>query len=345
LIFNVSTNGSPAFSSKIIIIGANTMHVIEASEVHQTMNFEELIPAIEQTFAGTHGMPQRNVFSLQEGSDHGEGFAVLPAWNSKAIGVKAFTYFPKNAPKGLDSLYSKILMFKRETGEPLALVDGSSVTYWRTAAVSALGSQYLSRKNASRLLVCGTGNLASYMALAHATVRPITHIDICGRSLEKAEKVAEQVRKQRPEITVVAVTDIESATRQADIISCATGAGEPLILGEWVKPGTHCDFVGNHSPKRRECDTDLITQASVFVDSRLNVLNEAGELLIPIEEGLFSKDDVKAELTELARGQHNGRQTEEEITVFKTVGTALSDLAAACLVVEKLTNKSKSTRS
>ncbi|WP_415226352.1 ornithine cyclodeaminase family protein [Psychromonas sp.] len=321
------------------------MHVIEASEVHQTMNFEELIPAIEQTFAGTHGMPQRNVFSLQEGSDHGEGFAVLPAWNSKAIGVKAFTYFPKNAPKGLDSLYSKILMFKRETGEPLALVDGSSVTYWRTAAVSALGSQYLSRKNASRLLVCGTGNLASYMALAHATVRPITHIDICGRSLEKAEKVAEQVRKQRPEITVVAVTDIESATRQADIISCATGAGEPLILGEWVKPGTHCDFVGNHSPKRRECDTDLITQASVFVDSRLNVLNEAGELLIPIEEGLFSKDDVKAELTELARGQHNGRQTEEEITVFKTVGTALSDLAAACLVVEKLTNKSKSTRS
>jgi len=314
------------------------MRVIEASEVHQTMNFEELIPAIEQTFAGTHGMPQRNVFSLQEGSDHGDGFAVLPAWNSKAIGVKAFTYFPDNAPKGLDSLYSKILMFKRETGEPLALVDGSSVTYWRTAAVSALGSQYLSRKNASRLLVCGTGNLGSYMALAHATVRPITHIDIWGRSLEKAEKVAEQVRKQRPDINVVAITSLESATRQADIISCATGAGEPLILGEWVKPGTHTDFVGNHSPNRRECDSDLITKASVFVDSRLNVLSEAGELLIPIEEGVFSKDDVKAELAELARGQHNGRQTEAEITVFKTVGTALSDLAAACLVVEKLTD-------
>jgi len=314
------------------------MRVIEASEVHQTMNFEELIPAIEQTFAGTHGMPQRNVFSLQEGSDHGDGFAVLPAWNSKAIGVKAFTYFPDNAPKGFDSLYSKILMFKRETGEPLALVDGSSVTYWRTAAVSALGSQYLSRKNASRLLVCGTGNLGSYMALAHATVRPITHIDIWGRSLEKAEKVAEQVRKQRPDINVVAITSLESATRQADIISCATGAGEPLILGEWVKPGTHTDFVGNHSPNRRECDSDLITKANVFVDSRLNVLSEAGELLIPIEEGVFSKDDVKAELAELARGQHNGRQTEAEITVFKTVGTALSDLAAACLVVEKLTD-------
>lgn len=314
------------------------MRVIEASEVHQTMNFEELIPAIEQTFAGTHGMPQRNVFCLEEGSDHGDGFAVLPAWNSKAIGVKAFTYFPENAPKGLERLYSKILMFKRETGEPLPLVDGSSVTYWRTAAVSALGSQYLSRENASRLLVCGTGNLASYMALAHATVRPITHIDIWGRSLDKAEKVAEQVRKQRQDITVVAITDLESASRQADIISCATGAGEPLILGEWVKSGTHTDFVGNHSPNRRECDTDLITKASVFVDSRLNVLSEAGELLIPVEEGVFSKDDVKAELTELARGQHIGRQTEEEITVFKTVGTALSDLAAACLVVEKLTH-------
>ncbi len=314
------------------------MHVIEASEVHQTMNFEELIPAIEQTFAGNHGMPQRNVFSLEEGNDHGDGFAVLPAWNNKAIGVKAFTHFPENGPKGLDRLYSKILMFKRETGEPLALVDGSSVTYWRTAAVSALGSQYLSRKNASRLLVCGTGYLAPYMALAHSSVRPITHIDIWGRSLEKSEKVAEQVRKKRPDITVVAITDLESAAGQADIISCATGAGEPLILGEWVKSGTHTDFVGNHSPNRRECDTALITKANVFVDSRLNVLSEAGELLIPIEEGVFSKGDVKAELAELARGQHQGRQTEEEITVFKTVGTALSDLAAACLVVDKLTH-------
>jgi 1-pyrroline-2-carboxylate reductase [NAD(P)H] len=314
------------------------MHVIEASEVHRTMNFKELIPAIEETFAGTHGMPQRNVFSLEEDSDHSDGFAVLPAWNSKAIGVKAFTHFPENGPKGLDRLYSKILMFKRETGEPLALVDGSSVTYWRTAAVSALGSQYLSRKNASRLLVCGTGNLASYMALAHATVRPITQIDIWGRSTDKAEKVAKQIGKQRPDITVVAVTDLESAAGQADIISCATGAGEPLILGEWVKPGTHTDFVGNHSPNRRECDTALITKASVFVDSRVNVLSEAGELLMPIEEGVFDKNDVKAELLELARGQHKGRQKEEEITVFKTVGTALSDLAAACLVVEKLTS-------
>ncbi len=312
------------------------MRVIEAAEVHQAMNFEQLIPAIEQTFAGEHGMPQRNVFCLEQGSDHGDAFAVLPAWNSKAIGVKAFTYFPDNAPKGFDSLYSKILMFKRETGEPLALVDGTSVTYWRTAAVSALGSKYLSRKNASRLLVCGTGNLGPYMALAHATVRPITHIDIWGRSLDKAEKVAQQVRQQRPDITVTAVTDIESAARQADIISCATGASEPLILGEWIKAGTHTDFVGNHAPNRRECDSNLITKAAVFVDSRLNVLNEAGELLIPIEEGVFSAEDVKAELAELASGKHSGRQNDDEITVFKTVGTALSDLAGACLVVEKL---------
>jgi len=313
------------------------MHVIEAPEVHQVMNFEELIPAIEQTFIGNHGMPQRNVFSLEEGNDHGDGFAVLPAWNSKAIGVKAFTHFPENAPKGLDRLYSKILMFKRETGEPLALVDGSSVTYWRTAAVSALGCQYLSRKNASRLLLCGTGNLASYMALAHVAVRPITHIDIWGRSLEKSEKIVELLRKKQPNITVNAITDLKSAAGQADIISCATGAGEPLILGEWVKPGTHTDFVGNHSPNRRECDTALITKSSVFVDSRINVLGEAGEILIPIEEGAFNESDVKAELAELARGKHSGRQTEEEITVFKTVGTALSDLAAACLVVDKLT--------
>jgi 1-pyrroline-2-carboxylate reductase [NAD(P)H] len=315
------------------------MKIIEASEVHQAMNFEELIPAIEQTFAGDHGMPQRNVFCLEKGADHGDAFAVLPSWNSKAIGVKAFTYFPDNAPKGFDSLYSKILMFKRETGEPLALVDGTSVTYWRTAAVSALGSQYLAREDARQLLVCGTGNLGAYMALAHATVRPITHINIWGRSLEKAEKVAKEIRQKRSDITVVAISslfELEKASRQADIISCATGAGEPLILGDWVQAGTHTDFVGNHAPNRRECDSNLITKASVFVDCRLNVLNEAGELLIPIEEGVFSKDDVKAELAELASGQHKGRENAEEITVFKTVGTALSDLAGACLVVEKL---------
>jgi len=313
------------------------MLVIEASEVHQVMNFKELIPAIEQTFAGDHGMPQRNVFCLDKNSDHSDAFAVLPAWNSKAIGVKAFTYFPDNAPKGFDSLYSKILMFKRETGEPLALVDGTSVTYWRTAAVSALGSKYLAREDSSRLLICGTGNLAPYMALAHASVRPITHIDIYGRNLAKAEKVADEIRQQRPEITVNTITDVEDAARQADIISCATGASEPIILGKWVKPGTHTDFVGNHAPNRRECDSELITKSCVFVDSRLNVLNEAGELLIPIAEGVFSADNVKAELAQLACSEHSGRQNEEEITVFKTVGTALSDLAGACLVVEKLT--------
>lgn len=313
------------------------MRVIEASEVHQAMNFEELIPAIEETFAGEHGMPQRRVFCLEEGADHGDAFAVLPSWNNKAIGVKAFTYFPENAPKGFDSLYSKILMFKRETGEPLALVDGTSVTFWRTAAVSALGSKYLAREDASRLFICGTGNLGSYMALAHASVRPITHIDVWGRDIKKAEATVAKIKEERPDLTVEAVTNIESASRQADIISCATGAAEPLILGEWIKPGTHTDFVGNHAPNRRECDTDLITKSSVFVDSRLNVLNEAGELLIPIEEGVFSEESVKAELKELANGTHQGRQNDDEITVFKTVGTALSDLAGACLVVEKLT--------
>ena len=176
------------------------------------------------------------------------------------------------------------------------------------------------------------------MALAHSSVRPITHIDIWRRFSDKSEKVAEQVPKKCPDITVVAITDLESAAGQADIISCATGAGEPLILGEWVKSGTHTDFVGNHSPNRREYDTALIIKASVFIDSHMNVLSEAGELLIPIEEGAFSKGAVKAELAELARGQHIGRKTKEDITVFKTVGTALSDLAAACFAVDKLTS-------
>ncbi|MCL1095698.1 ornithine cyclodeaminase family protein [Shewanella kaireitica] len=314
------------------------MLVINAESVHHSLNFKELVDALDETFSRPAGMPQRQVFSLDASSSHSDAFAVLPSWNEKTIAVKAFTYFPGNPKKdpNLASLYSKILIFSRETGEPQALVDGTSVTYWRTAAVSALGSRYLSRENSSKLLVCGTGNLASFMALAHASVRPIKQIRVWGRSEEKARSTIELIRNERPGIEVFYCDNLEASVREADIISCATGSATPLFPGEWVQAGTHTDFVGNHNHDRRECDTELVSKSAVFVDSKINVFAEAGELLLPVAEGAFSLDDVKGELAQLCQSGTFARTSDEQNTLFKTVGTALSDLVGAQLVYAKV---------
>ena len=314
------------------------MFVINAESVHQSLNFPDLINALAETFSRPAGTPQRRVFELDNSAEHHDAFAVLPSWNEQSIAVKAFTYFPDNPKKSphLASLYSKIMLFNRATGEPQALVDGTSVTFWRTAAISALGSRYLSRENSSNLLVCGTGNLAHFMALAHASVRPIKQITVWGRSEVKAQQTIERIRNQRPDIEVMLCTDLEQSVRHADIISCATGSATPLFKGEWVQAGTHTDFVGNHNHDKREFDSQLITMGSVFVDSKVNVFAEAGELLIPEKEGVFALSQVKGELSQLCKAEINGRNSEDEITIFKTVGTALADLVGAQLVFAKL---------
>jgi len=278
------------------------MLVINKEQVHQSLTFAGLIKALKQGFSQDYQMPARQVFELLPGDSRQNAFAVLPAWNDSVIGVKAFTYFPQNGEKGLDSLYSKIMLFARETGEPMALIDGTSITFWRTACVSALASHFLSNQNARHLLFLGTGNLAPYMIEAHLAVRDITKVSIWGRNQIKAQVIAEILTEKHPQITFEVVTDVEPEARKADVISSATGSGEPLILGEWLKPGAHLDLIGNHHANKRECDSNAITRAKVYVDSKVNVLNEAGELLIPIANGEITKDHVRAELSELCKG-------------------------------------------
>jgi 1-pyrroline-2-carboxylate reductase [NAD(P)H] len=311
------------------------MRVIEAAEVNRVLTFPALVEALRETFGSPATMPRRMVFPLAEEGPR-DAFALLPAWNADLIGVKAFTYLPGNAAKNLEILYSKIILFDRKTGEPIALVDGTSVTYWRTAAIAALATDYLARRDSSRLLVCGTGNLAPYMVLAHAAVRPIEEVLVWGRNAEKAASTIETVRATRPELRCRVVEDLESAAGEVDIISCVTGSPDPIIFGSWVRPGTHTDFFGNHERDGRECDSDLVAQSRVYVDSRENVLNEAGDLLIPIDEGRIGPDAIIGELAELCSGAVPGRVSDEEITLFKSVGTALADLAAAHLVVRSL---------
>ena len=314
------------------------MKIISADQVHQHLNFDELIPLLKNSFSRPFSMPQRQVHSLvPEQSDNHDAFALLPSWNEDVIGNKMFTYFPDNAAKhDLPGLFSKIMLFKRQTGEPLALVDGTSVTYWRTAAISALASQLLSRENSQHLMLLGTGNLAKYLVKAHLTVREIKNVTLWGRNSEKVNDLISEFTALYPAGTFTASVDVNVEVANADIICCATGAKTPLFDGNLVSAGCHIDCLGNHMKDARECDTTTVTRARVFVDSLTNTLNEAGELLMPIAEGAFNKDDIVGELADMCKTPSLLRQSNNEITLFKSVGTAISDLVAAYRVVEKL---------
>lgn len=274
-------------------------------------------------------MPPRQVLRLDD-STH-DAFALLPAWNDEVIAVKAFTYFPENPPPH-PSLHSQILLFDRRHGQPLALIDGTSVTWWRTAGVSALASRLLSREDSETLLLLGTGKLAPFLIRAHASVRPLKRVIVWGRSPEKVGALLTSMRDQLPGITFSASNSIQESCLEADVVVSATGSHEILVKGCWIRPGTHTDFLGNHHADKRECDTEMVRRSRVYLDTRVNCLKEAGEILLPIAEGCFTEEQLVGELSELCSGMVAGRRADDEITLFKSVGAALGDLAAARMV-------------
>ena len=311
------------------------MKIINAEDVHAALSYPELVDALEEAFAGSYNQPPRQVFLLDDKADNSDAFALLPAWNDKIIAVKAFTYYPSNAePYRL--LYSKVMIFDRAHGEPVALVDGITCTFWRTGGISGLATRLLSREDSSTMLLLGTGNLSTYMIRANASVRPLKKIMVFGRhdglpAIAGAETVVAQMSKEMPEIKFSTVSDLESACDEADIIVCATSSPDPLVKGAWIKEGTHLDFIGNHHADKRECDSEVITKGKVYVDSYVNAFKEAGEILIPVKEGVFGKEDIVGELAEMCSGKATLRTENRTITVFKAIGQALSDLVAASM--------------
>jgi 1-pyrroline-2-carboxylate reductase [NAD(P)H] len=307
-----------------------SLKLISAEQVHASLHYPEFIESLRQTFAAPHTMPPRQVLLLDPASGSHDAFAMLPSWNDEVIAQKAFTYFPHNqAPH--QTLYSQIMLFDRKHGAPLALIDGVSVTCWRTAGVSALASRLLSRENSETLLLLGTGKLAPFLVRAHISVRPLKRIILWGRTPEKADALRQNMSAEFPNITFETTSDLPGACAAADIVVCATGSTEILIRGEWIKPGTHTDFLGNHHKDKRECDTALVVKSSVYVDSRENCFREAGEILVPVAEGVFSLDQVKGQLADISRSNGLVRQNNDEITLFKSVGCALGDLCGAMI--------------
>lgn len=324
------------------------MKILSADEVDAALDDLALIDRLDAMFRAGCEMPMRHHHPIREplGPRSADAMLLLmPAWTkgpSGRIGVKIVTVFPDNGKRSLPSIHGQYLLLDGSTGATLALLDGTMLTKRRTACASGLASRYLSRNDASRLLMIGTGALAPELIRVHAKVRPIREIAIWGRTPVQAEKLAAVLSESLPKalarpVTVRVVADRKTAVAEADIISCATLAREPLVEGAWMREGQHLDLVGAFTPQMRESDDRAVWRARVYVDTRSGALTEAGDIVQPLANGTIDEDDVIADLFELARGQQTGRLPGDatSVTLFKSVGAALEDLAAAELAVEK----------
>jgi alanine dehydrogenase len=321
------------------------LRILSAQEVDAALDDQTLIDRLDAMFRAGCDVPTRHHHTIKmpagktpAGPD--ATLLLMPAWTAARIGVKIVTVFPDNGRRGLPSIYGQYLLLDGTTGASLAMLDGTMLTKRRTACASGLASRYLSRPDSERLLMIGTGALAPYLVRVHAKVRPIREVAIWGRSTVHAKALADELARRLPEvlgreIAVRTVTDREAAAAKADIVSCATLSSTPLVEGDWLREGQHLDLVGAYTPAMRESDDKAVSRARIFVDTRAGALKEGGDIAQPIANGTIDEDDVLADLYDLARGTHGGRLAGDAttITLFKSCGAALEDLAAAELAV------------
>ncbi len=311
------------------------MRVIDAAAVERATPFERLVPALRDWFARGCEVPTRQVLTLaQPDGAPAVTSLVMGAW---AVGgyyaVKVINIAPGNAARGLPGLHASVLLHDARTGLPLALIDGDAITTRRTAATSALAASWLARPEARHLLVVGAGRVAACLPAAYRAVRPIEQVTLWARRHEQAEALAARWRADGFAVSVA--SDLAAATRAADIVSCATLATAPVMHGEWLAPGSHLDLIGSFTPAMREADDACFAGAGVWVDTE-EALVKSGELLAPLASGAWRREDLRGTLAGLSRGEVEGRRSAHERTLFKSVGYALEDLAAAALVQDSL---------
>lgn len=307
---------------------------INAETVHQALTFPKLVNALQIAFTESIEVPPRLHFDMENPTASRETtLLMMPAWQAGEVaGIKLVTVAPENSQKNLPSIQGTYILLDVDTGSMKAMMDAPSLTAKRTAAASALASRYLSRENSQTLLVVGTGTLAPQLIAAHASVRPITQVYVWGRDINKAQQVCQQV--EHLNVTCTAVDDLKAYVNKADIISCATLSTEPLIFGEWLQEGQHLDMVGAYRPDMREMDDACLTRSKVFVDNLESAVRETGDIAIPLAEKVIEIADINADLFSLCRKSFEFKRNANDITVFKSVGHALEDLAAAKLVFD-----------
>ncbi len=309
------------------------MRTIDNETIDQVLNYDKMLEALYKIFISKFTMPVRHHHFYNTPDSAENALILMPAWTDKYLGCKQVIVAPKNAEQHLPAIHALYTLFNAETGVPLAQMDATKLTSVRTACASALAAKYLARENAENLLVIGSGSVAYHLAQAHSSVRNYKHIEVWARNSDKAQALLDSL-KQQGFTNVSLAKDLQAAIQKADVISSATLSKEPIIKGEWLKPGVHLDLIGSHTPKTREADDEVIRRSTIYADSREGALHETGELAIPIASGLLDPKDVQADLVELCKANKLARKNEEEITLFKSAGLAIEDLAAALMVYE-----------
>ncbi|MEO0410510.1 MAG: ornithine cyclodeaminase family protein [Pseudomonadota bacterium] len=299
------------------------MDVIDAQTVERLSPMPELIDAIEAQLKSESVSPPRQAHELTKDAS----LLIMPAWQKGGvIGVK-LTHVDTQRRPGVAATY---ILMDQGSGQPLAILDGATLTARRTAAASALAARTLARKNSASLLIVGTGTLCPLVAEAYASIRDLNQITLWGRAREKADCAAAAIRSFFPQVQIA--ESLEDATLAADIVSCVTSATHPLVSAHMIKAGTHIDLIGAFRPDMTEADPSIFAAATVFVDTREGAVSEAGDLIQALAAGALTEEDIVADLAGLSSGY---ARSEDEITVFKSVGMALEDLAAAMLVYRR----------
>ena len=320
------------------------MRFITAPEIEIALDQKSLIEALRRAFrmgasARPYQAPLRNRFYIENVHADPTILLNMPSWQVDGdLGIKMVTVNTGNPAKGLPMVQGVYLFLDAGTGKVRGILEAEMITVKRTAAASALASSYLSRNDASRLLIVGAGALARHFIDAHRAVRPISDVLVWNRTPKRAEELVANYRLQEDAsaLNSIGVTDdLEAAVSGADIVTCITASSEPVLFGDWVREGTHVDLVGAFSPDSRESDDALVQKARIFVDTRTGALAEAGDLIIPMNKGLITEDDVAADLFDLTQGERDGRRFYEQITLFKNCGSAIEDLVAARLAYQR----------
>lgn len=307
------------------------MKIIDAEGIRSALSMSECIDAMATAMASVSGgdlfMPNRIIMPLVDNSAY---FGVMPGSlaEPRVYGAKVVGLHPGNPAQGRPAIQGVVILFDHDTGVPLALVDGAEITTLRTGAVSGLATRLLARPDASTLGLFGCGVQAAVHIEAIRAVRPIEEIRVWGRSAEKARAFAQEHVGRLAGVKIVAVADPQEAAA-CDVVCTTTASSKPILRGEWVRPGTHVNLVGAHAPTTREADSALIAAGRLYVDSLASAFAEAGDILIPIEEGAIDRDHIIGEIGAVQMGSIPGRSGDADITIYKSLGVVAQDLVAA----------------
>jgi len=316
------------------------MLMLDADKILNSMSFTTLVDELAVMHLEPIGLVDELLMESTDADDNVSHFFIRSGWQpEKAVGAKVITIFPRNNQhREWPSIQAVYILFEGVNGTPIACLDGTALTWMKTASDSALGSRLLSREYIETMLMIGAGQMAPHLVSAHCEVRPsLKQVNIWNRTADKAAVLCASLAEKFPRINFTQVSEIEANARKADLICSAISSETPLIQGAWLKPGTHVDLIGAYTPTMREADDECFRRGSLFVDARETTINHIGELMIPLASGVINEQDVLADLSDLCQQGHDGRQFDDEITLFKNGGGGHLDLMCARILHQHCT--------